>query len=33
MSAMQVTGIADTIGVAGPSGRTIRFVDKVDYQD
>lgn len=33
-SAMRVTGIADnTIGVAGPSGRTIRFVDKVEYRD
>lgn len=31
---MRVTGIADnTIGVAGPSGRTIRFVDKVEYRD
>jgi hypothetical protein len=34
MSAMRVTGIADnTIGVAGPSGRTVRFVDKVEYRD
>ena len=33
-SAMRVTAIADnTIGVAGPSGRTIRFVDKVEYRD
>jgi hypothetical protein len=28
-----VTGVADnTIGVAGPSGRTVRFVDKVEYR-
>jgi hypothetical protein len=34
VSAMRVTGVSDsTIGVAGPSGRTVRFVDKVEYQD
>ncbi|MGE0277155.1 MAG: hypothetical protein AB7G68_21405 [Nitrospiraceae bacterium] len=28
-----VTAVADnTIGVAGPTGRTVRFVDKVDYR-
>jgi hypothetical protein len=34
VSTMQVTGTADrTIGVAGPAGRTVRFVDKVEYRD
>lgn len=34
VSTMQVSATADrTIGVAGPSGRTVRFVDKVDYRD
>ena len=34
VSAMRVTGVADnTVGVAGPSGRTIRFVDKMEYRD
>ena len=29
-----VTGIADnTIGGAGPAGRTVRFVDKVEYRN
>ena len=29
----RVTAVADnTIGVAGPTGRTVRFVDKVEYR-
>ena len=34
VSTMQVSATADrTIGVAGPAGRTVRFVDKVEYRD
>jgi hypothetical protein len=34
LRAMQVVDTADrTIGVAGPAGRTVRFVDKVEYRD
>ena len=33
-STMQVSATADrTIGVAGPAGRTVRFVDKVEYHE
>ncbi len=32
--ATRVTGVADnTIGVAGPAGTTVRFVDKVEYRN
>jgi hypothetical protein len=34
VNTMQVTATADrTIGVAGPAGRTVRFVDKVEYRE